>query len=942
MIPHWKVIQEVANRFGDRQPQFEAAERKLCALREANQPLVQLEDNPTRVQYRVARENTPLVATALERITGTADFQDKYVLDRLSEMSKAVCRILKGGSPIGTGFLVTEDILLTNHHVIESADDAEDMIAEFNYEVDATTKALKRSASFKLDARKFFMTSSLEVSKVTLNSGLDFTLIGVSLTGTFGELLSQFPPIRLDGNLGKIIKGESCVIVQHPNGLPKKVVLKDIRFFSETGTRLVYESDTLPGSSGSPVFGMGTCEIIALHHSGLSRTDDQNRVLTRSGQLATPETPDDEIDWIGNEGIKVSVIVSAVREATLSPDMEKGRRALLKDTDNIAPQLKQALPDQASVRNGVANVVTAAAMSNNSVSSNVPDITSSPKENTMDVPSSSNISTPTAFIISALNKPETVSQIEAVLSVKYPPGVKLSLLTPATAVVGKEELFTFTTNFSGNAHEEAGKLAQIPGIFYAEADLPLYLNADTVNIIRKGGGPAESGFLFDDGYGTPNEDTFLKNYTVTAVSKFVAGRKAEEYRRWNWYATGFDKILLTQQTPASPHEKGIRVVQFDTGYTDHSKVAGAFDTDNDYNFLDNTNNALDLRTISLGKQPGHGTRTGSLLIGHDYSPAAGNGNCGLLAPDNYKLVPFRIAETVVIINRQQQLAAALDAAIAQGFDIITMSMGIPPTLTTARLAKKAYESGVIWCCAAGNSVQAVVAPAVFPGTIAVAASNPLDREWTGSSRGDTVDITAPGEDVLVPIWQAEGDHQEGFAYGDGTSYATPHVAAAAAYWLAKYQDQLRAPEYAGWKRVEAFRQALKDSARKSDQLPTKGFGSGILNAEKLLNTPPKPANKLNNQYNGWNESAFLNSLQGYGEIVKTYWNKLHNAIFGTKRGNQESLTAISAPMSDSARALESATFGKSRGAYESTTTATYPDLLQRFNTVQSIIENAAK
>jgi subtilisin family serine protease len=236
----------------------------------------------------------------------------------------------------------------------------------------------------------------------------------------------------------------------------------------------------------------------------------------------------------------------------------------------------------------------------------------------------------------------------------------------------------------------------------------------------------------------------------------------------------------------------------------------------------------------------------------------------------------------------------------------------------------------------------VVAPAVFPGTIAVAASNPLDREWTGSSRGDTVDITAPGEDVLVPIWQAEADPQERFADGDGTSYAAPHVAAAAAYWLAKYQDQLRAPEYAGWKRVEAFRQALRDSARKSDQLPAKGFGSGILNAEKLLNTPPKAANKLNNQYNGWNESAFLNSLQGYAEIVKTYWNKLHNAIFGTRRGNQESLAAVAAPLSDSARMLESATFGKAGTAYESTAPATYPDLLQRFNTVQSILENAAK
>ena len=137
-------------------------------------------------------------------------------------------------------------------------------------------------------------------------------------------------------------------------------------------------------------------------------------------------------------------------------------------------------------------------------------------------------------------------------------------------------------------------------------------------------------------------------------------------------------------------------------------------------------------------------------------------------------------------------------------------MGLAPTITTANLAKLAYDRGVIWCCAAGNEIKAVVAPAVFPGTIAVAASNPLDEPWKGSSRGDSVDITAPGQDVYIPIWNK--NKEEDFSYGNGTSYSAPHVAAAAAYWLAKHHDALRAPEYAGWKRAEAFRQALYASA----------------------------------------------------------------------------------------------------------------------------------
>ncbi len=222
------------------------------------------------------------MATALERINGIANFQDKVVLDKLAEMAKSVCRILKRGNPIGTGFLIADGLIMTNHHVIENEGDASDMLAEFNYELDFNLNP-KTTACFKLDSAKFFITSSLDEDESIPNSGLDFTIIAVDRAGTKGESLVPFTPVLLDGNTGKIIKGESCVIIQHPSGLPKKVVLKDTAFFSETGSRIVYESDTLNGSSGSCVIALGTCEVIALHHMGLPRTDDQNRPLTRAG-----------------------------------------------------------------------------------------------------------------------------------------------------------------------------------------------------------------------------------------------------------------------------------------------------------------------------------------------------------------------------------------------------------------------------------------------------------------------------------------------------------------------------------------------------------------------------------------------------------------------------------------------------------------------------------
>ena len=127
--------------------------------------------------------------------------------------------------------------------------------------------------------------------------------------------------------------------------------------------------------------------------------------------------------------------------------------------------------------------------------------------------------------------------------------------------------------------------------------------------------------------------------------------------------------------------------------------------------------------------------------------------------------------------------------------------GVYPRPMLYSIAKTAYERGVIWICAAGNEVESVVAPATYPGTIAVAASNPDNQPWSGSSYGDSVDIAAPGEDVYVPFKDRRG--KDIMVFGNGTSYATPHVAAAAAMWKAKYYgdlDKIDEP----WKIVETI------------------------------------------------------------------------------------------------------------------------------------------
>jgi V8-like Glu-specific endopeptidase len=63
---------------------------------------------------------------------------------------------------------------------------------------------------------------------------------------------------------------------------------------------LQYLTDTLPGSSGSPVFDRDW-NVVALHHSG--------------GWLAEPGSSDKTTDY-RNEGILIDVIMAGIQAAT--------------------------------------------------------------------------------------------------------------------------------------------------------------------------------------------------------------------------------------------------------------------------------------------------------------------------------------------------------------------------------------------------------------------------------------------------------------------------------------------------------------------------------------------------------------------------------------------------------------------------------------------------
>jgi V8-like Glu-specific endopeptidase len=214
--------------------------------------------------------------------------------------------------PVGTGSLVTDRLLLTNHHVIREAAEASGMAVEFCFEYDEDGEE-RDEDEWPLAPDDFFST----------DPDLDYTLVAVASRDgrTPGESYGSIPLIE---QTGKAVIGEVVNVIHHPAGQRKRVSLRYNRMVAEDDLWLRYESDTREGSSGAPVFN-DQWEMVALHHGGVPATDDDGFELARDGRRWTADMGEDALAYVGNEGARVSRIVRSLRAAHVPPP----QRALL-------------------------------------------------------------------------------------------------------------------------------------------------------------------------------------------------------------------------------------------------------------------------------------------------------------------------------------------------------------------------------------------------------------------------------------------------------------------------------------------------------------------------------------------------------------------------------------------------------------------------------------
>lgn len=252
----------------------------------------------------------------LERIIGQDQLMSSFFLPLGADRARAVGRIVtQKDIGVGTGFLISSRLLMTNNHVIENAKIAALCRVEFDY-VRRFDKGFGPTQLFRLLPGEFFLTS---VTRDDLN--LDYTIVAVEPVNSQGEELAGRGSIPLVSNLADLTVLEWANIIQHPGGDPQQVALRDNKVVKSLDNFIHYEADTQPGSSGSPVFN-DQWQLVALHHSGvpdevrprvyrLRNGDewDRRRSLPYEQELQMWA----KVKWLSNEGVRIDRIIADAR-----------------------------------------------------------------------------------------------------------------------------------------------------------------------------------------------------------------------------------------------------------------------------------------------------------------------------------------------------------------------------------------------------------------------------------------------------------------------------------------------------------------------------------------------------------------------------------------------------------------------------------------------------
>lgn len=228
-------------------------------------------------------------------------------------LSKSVCLVRIGGKPRGSGFLLYDNFVLTNAHVIKSA---------YNFKTDQLTNNITVTFSYEIEE---FMWDSVAVEDVVcygFDNKLDWALLKVNDSMPLPNGLLPHVKSVSDTECSNIF------IIGHPNCEGKQVdfssvvcpenrrqvveenwrknpgsnddyVNRVVKEIPELNNILAYKSKSHQGSSGSPVFNEEG-NLVAMHTRGYFYHDakGQPRSLMDFGYLLSSIIKDIELQMV--------------------------------------------------------------------------------------------------------------------------------------------------------------------------------------------------------------------------------------------------------------------------------------------------------------------------------------------------------------------------------------------------------------------------------------------------------------------------------------------------------------------------------------------------------------------------------------------------------------------------------------------------------------------